>query len=187
MQDWKQDHIELFKQLNEHEIRVKEQHDQIVAFPLTTVSALTGALYFLVEKTITVKVDCFTWFEWVFVSVSGLYYIVFLVSLFYLLRVFHQNKRRFKHFPMADEISKYQDDLIQYFKVWEGGHEVVRPKFVKEVNSFILETYIKTATHNYKVNDSVADIFRKAKDWLVGCAFLFVIVSILSIVKMLFL
>ena len=187
MEDWKQEHLDLFKQLNEQELRIKEQHDQIIAFPLTTISALTGALYFLVEKTITVKASCFTWFEWVFISLSAIYYLVFLVALFLLLKVFHRSWQKYKDFPIAEDISSYQDNLIKYYHEFEGGHEVVRPKFVKQFNTFILNTYIKTATHNAKVNDSVANTFRTAKNWLIACAFLFVIVSILSITKMLFL
>jgi len=187
MEDWKQEHLDFYKNLSEQELRIKEQIDQIIAFPLTTVSALTGALYFLVDNTIKVKFQCFTWFETIFVCLSACYYMSFIIGLYFLLKVFHAKNRKYHDFPLATEVNNYQDELLKYFKEWEGEDETVKPKFSKQFNSYVLQSYIEIATHNSKVNVKRAELFYNAREYLIVCAYLFVVISIFSIVKMLFL
>lgn len=185
MEDWKQEHLSIFKELAQEEFKIKDRYDSIIAFPVTSISAMSGYMYYMVDKT--VSRPYFDSFEIVFLAISACYYAAFIYTLYFLLKVFHGWRMKYDDLPLAEDLSNYQDGLIKYHKEVGVNEKEVKPNFVRDFNKTLMDYYIKMATNNSEMNKIKRVSYEKARVGLIVCAFLFIASSLIALYKMLFL
>lgn len=183
MEDWKQEHIAIFKELAQEEFKIKDRYDSIIAFPVTSITAMSGYMYFMVTKTVSRPYD--EVLDQVLITFSVLYYMAFLFTLCKLLLVFKGWRARYDDLPLAQDLSEYQDGLIDYHKDSGTSADEVKPNFVRDFNKALLHYYIKMATNNSKMNNRKREDFESAKTGVIVCAILFVFSSLIALYKIL--
>lgn len=176
--------IGFYKELDQQEIKLKEEYDKMISIPITALSAMIAGAYFVIDKVSPVVSLCepFSYFLFVaFICMLGSW----LVSSYYFIRFILPIKRAYKVFPKAEDLNNYQDQLIEHFQ--NNSIETDQTnEFESSFQTYILNTYIFQASHNATINEKRENEYYYFKVFLVISFFILVLISIICLFKIIF-
>ncbi|MDD4234987.1 MAG: hypothetical protein PHF99_03100 [Bacteroidales bacterium] len=162
--------ISFYKELyyNEHARRMS--YDKIIQYPATLVIIFIGCAYFLLNDYYPEGVFVLeTIFDYLFLIFIFVFLITIILSIWYLVLVFHSFTRKYEYLPYTSDLHKHEktlfrhhykfSDKVSYTEKRNDAHMSCCNDFSKIMKAY----YIELTDYNQKINDKRADYYAKAR------------------------
>lgn len=184
------ENLEFYKDLCSFEYNRSDFYDKVVQYPTTLLVIFVGGVLYSFNNFFACGLpNALSCYQWVFVSIVGLFVIITLATIWYLFSVFHGFARRYEHLPFADELAKQENKLfLYYFRYSEKNRRKKRIRDADKKTDFncrqtLKDYYVKIANKNQKMNDERADNYFIARTLIFVDLFLFVVIGLMGFIK----
>ena len=184
--------ISFYKEIYDNELEQKSKLTSLVVFPTTLLSILIGGAFYLYEPYLTKPDNYNEYLVYELTLLSILFVIVMCIIIFFLMRLFHNDFKKYEYLPLPKDLYAREKELFEHYK----NHFIETDKldtaiaekealsYAKDVfNKDLLNYYIKCATHNQLVNEKRYKQYYKARSLIFVALGILAISGILIIIK----
>lgn len=170
-QDFK--NIEFYKEQYLFEYERTRSYDNLIQFPTTLLVIFIGSAFFLLEKYFQDGFrQALTRLDWFFIIALILFSISIILTIFYLVKVFHGYNRAYEVLPFSVDLKKRELELYKhYYKSSNQKNYKKKRKKAKQLTSEMLykelrNYYIEMTTHNQMINDKRSKFYYRTRTFL---------------------
>jgi hypothetical protein len=185
MKDHFIDNVDFYERLYIAENERTKFYDKVIQYPTTILIVIFGGFFYSLNNYFSngsVRLE--TILDSVFIILSILFLLSTMVTVFFLIKVFHGLKRDYKYIPYSMQLLEHENSLIEhYFKESNKESKKERLKEAKEKASYrfwidLKKQYAEYCDFNQKRNDERAKNYFLTKTFIVINLSLLVIIGI---------
>lgn len=182
--------INFYKNLYENEINRKNEINGLINFPTTLLTLMIAGGFYLYQPIFkneyVINNLCLFRIE---VLISLLFVISIAISVFFLIRMYHNLFRKYHYLPSPEKLKNREIELFMHYeKIFsENNKSEIEEKSIEyakqEFNKDLLNYYIDNSTKNQLVNDNRYKDYYRSRHYLMISLIILAISGILIILK----
>lgn len=155
------DDLSFYKSLYERELSRKNDLDNAINIPFSTMTILAGLIYYILSDIKTINEN---WYILLIFLVIISFLLTF-TSVFFISKSYNNLFSGFKYlnFPSTIELRNYQKELNQFNS---------KSSEIYPFTDYLIECYVKYADHNIKINDKRGLFLFRAKRLIITAMFI---------------
>ncbi len=179
--------ISFCEKLYEKELYRKEQIDKSIQFPTTVLTLLISAFFYVVKTSEfgVLRDNPFCVNGIFFVLFATAFIVMILLTIFFILMLFHNKRKKYLYLPSPLELKERQIELFKHFKQYNLEEDKLSKKGTKYVKRMfkqeLIEYYYSCSDANQKVNENRLVTYFYLRRTLI-CSIIFLFLAIISII-----
>jgi len=174
--------IEFYKNLYENEINRKNEINGLVSFPTTLLTLMIGGGFYLYKPIFQNGIEKNSQCISIIIAILAILFAISIaVSIFFLIKMFHNLFRKYHYLPSPENLKNRQIELFEHYNNFftTTKRKKIKKKSIKlskiEFRKDLLNYYIEDSTKNQIVND------RRCKDYYLSRHYLMISLILLAI------